>query len=67
MTTTYAAVQHAPQQISIDALQDGKYLHQVSFWFSSREAAKAELQRLCVADNVQAQSRFVMSREQVAL
>jgi len=60
MTKTYAAVQHAPQQISIDELLDGKYLCQVSFWFSNRGDAKTELQRLCEADGVPAYSKYVV-------
>ena len=60
MAKTYAAVQHAPQQISIDHLEDGRFINQVSFWFSSREAAKAELQRLCQVDQVQAFSQYVV-------
>jgi hypothetical protein len=61
MSKTYAAVQHSPQQISIDHLEGGKYVAQVSFWFSSREAAKEELIRLCTADNVPAFSKYVVS------
>ena len=60
MAKSYAAVQHAPQQFSIDHLEDGNFVNQVSFWFTSREAAKAELQRLCEVDQVQAFSRFVV-------
>lgn len=67
MTTTYAVVQHAAQQISIDRLESGKFVNQVSMWFPSRDAAKAELQRLCAADNVQAQSRYVLARKDVGL
>ena len=62
---TYAAVQHGPQQISIDALLNGKYLHQVSFWFSSRGEAKAELERLCAADNVPAHSKYVVGFDEI--
>jgi len=61
MSKTYAAVQHGPQQISIDELLNGKYLRQVSFWFNSRQAAKDELARLCEADSVPAFSRFVVA------
>jgi hypothetical protein len=57
---TYAAVQHAPQQISIDQLENGKYVCQVSFWFGSRDEAKAELKRLCEEDNVKPFSQFVI-------
>jgi len=60
MTKTYAAVQHAPQKISIDHLENGQFISQVSFWFSSREAAKVELKRLCDADEVQAFSAYVV-------
>ena len=60
MSKTYAAVQHAPQQISIDYLEAGKFVSQVSFWFTSREAAKAELQRLCEVDQVEAFSKYVI-------
>lgn len=60
MAKTYAAVQHAPQQISIDQLEDGIFVSQVSFWFSSREAAKAELHRLCEVDQVQSFSWYVV-------
>ncbi len=62
---TYAAVQHGPQQISIDELIDGKYLSQVSFWFSDRGAAKAELARLCAADNVPMFSKYVVGLSEV--
>lgn len=58
---TYAAVQHAPQQISIDALLNGKYLHQVAFWYSSRGAAKAALADLCQRDGVQPFSSMVIA------
>lgn len=57
---TYAAVQHGQQQISIDALIDGKFLNQISFWFNSRDSAKFELARLCAADNVPAYSKYVV-------
>lgn len=60
MSKTYAAVQHAPQQISIDHLEGGKYVAQVSFWFSDRDAAKEELERLCAADAVPAFSKYVV-------
>jgi hypothetical protein len=60
MAKTYAAEQHAPQQISIDHLEDGRLISQVSFWFISGEAAKAELQRLCQVDQVQAFSQYVV-------
>ena len=62
---TYAAVQHGPQQISIDALLNGKYLHQVSYWFRDRATAKAELGRLCAADNVQAHSKYVIGLDEI--
>lgn len=65
MTKTYAAVQHAPQQISIDHLEDGKFVSQVSFWFSSRAAAKDELKRLCDADQVEAFSATVIGLDEV--
>lgn len=65
MTKTYAAVQHAPQQISIDHLEDGRFVAQVSFWFSSREGAKAELARLCAADGVPAFSKYVQGLSDV--
>lgn len=67
MTKTYAAVQHAPQQISIDQLENGKYVCQMSFWFSNRGDAKDELNRLCAADNVPAQSKYVLARKDVGL
>lgn len=67
MTTTYAAVQHGPQQISIDRLEAGKFVNQVSFWFASRGDAKAELERLCAADKIEPQSRYVLSRAEVGL
>ncbi len=60
MAKTYAAVQHAPQQISIDHLEAGKYVAQVSFWFSNRETAKNELARLCATDCVPAFSKYVV-------
>lgn len=62
---TYAAVQHAPQQISIDHLENGKYVAQVSFWFRDRGSAKIELERLCAADGVPAQSRLVVGLSEV--
>lgn len=65
MTTTYAAVQHAPQRISIDQLINGKYVSQVSFWFSDRAAAKAELARLCAKDNVAPFSKYVVGLSEV--
>jgi hypothetical protein len=65
MSKTYAAVQHAPQQISIDHLESGKYVAQVSFWFSSREDAKNELTRLCAADGVPAFSKYVVGMADV--
>jgi hypothetical protein len=65
MAKTYAAVQHAPQQISIDHLENGKYVCQVSFWFSSRGAAKDELMRLCEADQVPAFSPYVVGLRDV--
>ena len=65
MSKTYAAVQHAPQQISIDHLEAGKYVAQVSFWFTDRAAAKAELERLCAADGVPAFSKYVVSLNEV--
>jgi len=67
MTKTYAAVQHAPQKISIDHLENGQFISQVSFWFSSREAAKVELKRLCDADQVQAFSAYVVGLKDVGL
>ena len=65
MITTYAAVQHGPQQISIDRLENGRYVNQVSFWFADRGAAKAELNRLCATDNVPAFSRFIVGLSDV--
>lgn len=65
MAKTYAAVQHAPQQISIDHLEDGRFISQVSFWFTSREAAKAELKRLCDVDQVKAFSTYVVGLSDV--
>ncbi len=65
MTKTYAAVQHAPQQISIDHLENGKYVCQVSYWISNREAAKQELARLCAADNVPAFNKYVVGLSEV--
>jgi hypothetical protein len=65
MTKSYAAVQHAPQQISIDHLESGKHVAQVSFWFSSREAAKSELARLCAADGVPSFSKYVVGLSDV--
>jgi hypothetical protein len=61
---TYAAVQHAPQKISIDHLENGQYVAQVSYWFSDRASAKAELARLCTNDGIPAFSRFVISRSE---
>lgn len=63
---TYAAVQHAPRQISIDCLIDGRYNHQVAFWFSSRGAAKAKLEQLCMADGVPAFSPRVIGLREVS-
>lgn len=65
MSKTYAAVQHGPQQISIDHLESGKYVAQVSGMFSSRDAAKAELARLCAADGVPAFSKYVVALAEV--
>lgn len=64
---TYAAIQHAPQKISIDQLEDGKYINQVSFWFNNRESAKEELQRLCEADNMQQYSKYILSKNEVGV
>lgn len=64
---TYAAVQHAPQKISIDQLEDGKYICQQSYWFADRKSAKAELQRLCAQDGVLPESKYVMSKSEVGL
>lgn len=66
MTKSYAAVQHAPQQISIDHLESGKYVAQVSFWFSNRGDAKAELERLCAEDGVPAYSKYVVGLSDLA-
>ena len=65
MTKTYAAVQHAPQQISIDHLENGKYVSQISFWFADRGAAKTELNRLCAADSVPAFSKYVVGYSEI--
>lgn len=62
---TYAAVQHAPQKISIDQLENGKYVCQVSFWFANRGDAKIELERLCSADNVLAYSKYVVGLSEI--
>jgi len=62
---TYAAVQHAPQQISIDHLENGKFVCQVSFWFSNRGDAKNELDRLCEKDGVQPFSKYTVGLREV--
>jgi len=62
---TYAAVQHAPQQISIDHLESGKYVCQMSYWFHSRGEAKTELARLCAADGVEPYSAYVVGLSEV--
>lgn len=64
---TYAAVQHAPQKISIDEVFAGKYVSQISYWFSDRGSAKAELARLCAADKVEAFSPYVVGKKEVGL
>lgn len=63
---TYAAVQHGPQQISIDRLEDGRYLHQVAYWFADRASAKKRLAQLCEQDGIPAFSRFVVSLAEVS-
>lgn len=65
MSKSYAAVQHAPRQISIDHLEGGKYVAQVSFWFADRGTAKQELERLCAADDVPAFSKYVVGLSDV--
>lgn len=66
MSTTYAAVQHAPQKISVDHIEGGRYVCQISFWFASRGAAKEELARLCAADGVPAFSKYVISMDDLS-